>query len=149
MPIVRRTCTLATVLFFLAASAFAVSPVNSNWRGVAIHGYDPVAYFTDQKAVEGSSDVTFEWQGATWRFATAEHRKLFAAEPGKYAPQYGGYCAFAVAKNSTADIEPEAFTLIDGKLYLNYDAKIQETWRKDTKGYIQKADAFWPQMIRK
>ncbi len=133
----------------LPAAAFAVSPVNANWRGVAIHGYDPVAYFTDGKPVEGSSDIAFEWQGATWRFASAEHRKAFAADPARYAPQYGGYCAYAVAKNSTADIEPEAFTVVDGRLYLNYDQDIQATWRKDPKGYIQKADGFWPQMIKR
>jgi hypothetical protein len=132
-----------------ASAALAVPPVNSNWRGIAIHGYDAVAYFTDGKAVEGASDFTFAWQGATWRFASAEHQKAFAADPVKYAPQYGGFCAYAVAKNTTADIDPEAFTMVDGKLYLNYDQDIQTTWRKDTKGYIQKADAFWPQMVKK
>jgi len=140
---------LAAVLGLSATAAFAVSPVNSNWRGVAIHGYDPVSYFTDGKAVEGSSDITFDWQGATWRFASAEHEKQFAAAPEKFAPQYGGYCAYAVAKNDTADIEPDAFTILDGKLYLNYDQKIQETWRKDPKGYIAKADGFWPAILKK
>ena len=144
-----RRFVLVAALALVASAAFAVSPVNSNWRGVAIHGYDPVAYFADGKPVEGRSDITFEWQGATWRFATAEHRQAFAAEPEKFAPQYGGYCAFAVAKNTTADIEPDAFTLVDGKLYLNYDQDIQATWRKDPKGYIQKADGFWPSMIKK
>jgi len=144
-----RTLAFTAALVLFAAAAFAVSPVNSNWRGVAIHGYDPVAYFTDGKPVEGKSDITFEWQGATWRFASAEHQKAFAAEPEKYAPQYGGYCAFAVAKNDTADIEPDAFTLVDGKLYLNYDQDIQATWRRDSKGYIEKADGYWPRMIKK
>jgi len=149
MTSTARPLVLALVLALFAGTVFAVSPVNTTWRGIAIHGYDPVAYFTDGKPIEGSSAFTFEWQGATWRFATAEHQKAFAADPAKYAPQYGGYCAYAVAKNTTADIEPDAFTLLDGKLYLNYDQDIQATWRKDEKGYIQKADGFWPQMIKK
>lgn len=144
-----RILACALLSLGIAATAGAVSPVNSNWRGIAIHGYDPVSYFADGKAVEGSSDISFEWQGATWRFASAEHRKQFAAEPAKYAPQYGGYCAYAVAKNTTADVEPDAFTIVDGKLYLNYDQKIQDTWRQDPKGYILKADQFWPAMIKK
>ena len=106
MPSTTRTFVLAAALALFAAAAFAVSPVNSNWRGVAIHGYDPVAYFTDGKPVEGKSDITFDWQGATWRFASVEHQKAFAATPEKYAPQYGGYCAFAVAKNSTKTSSP-------------------------------------------
>lgn len=131
-----------------AAPALAVSPVNKSFFGnVAIEGYDPVAYFTDGKPVEGKSDFSYDWQGASWHFASAEHRDLFAKEPEKYAPQYGGYCAYAVSQGSTAGIDPEAWTVHEGKLYLNYDKKIQAKWTADMASYIEKADANWPKMI--
>jgi hypothetical protein len=130
-----------------AATAHAVSPVNTNWRGIAIQGYDPVAYFSDGKPVEGSSDFTTRWRDATWRFASAAHRDLFAADPVKYAPQYGGYCAYAVSQGYTAGIDPEAWKIVDGKLYLNYSKDIQATWEKDVPGYIAKADENWPKLI--
>jgi hypothetical protein len=85
--------------------------------------------------------------GATWRFASAEHRDLFAKSPGKYAPQYGGYCAYAVANGKTADIDPAAWTVRDGRLFLNYDADVQKKWLADPDGYIAKADANWPKMV--
>jgi YHS domain-containing protein len=142
-------CAVAGVFAaFAAAPARAVSPVNKSFFGnVAIEGYDPVAYFTDGKPVEGKSDFTLDWKGATWRFASAEHRDLFAKDPEKYAPQYGGYCAYAVAQGSTAGIDPEAWTVHDGKLYLNYDKKIQAKWLADMASYIGKADANWPKMV--
>ena len=121
-----------------------MNPVNSTWRGVAIDGYDPVAYFTDGKPVEGDADITLDWNGATWRFASAEHRDLFATEPEQYAPQFGGYCAWAVAQGKTAGIEPEAWTLVDGRLYLNYSKKIQKRWEEDVPGNIEKAEGNWP-----
>lgn len=134
-----------TLLSALPASA--TDPINkSTFGGVAIDGYDPVAYFTDDKPVEGDKSITQEWMGATWRFATAEHRDLFAANPEKYAPQYGGYCAYAVSQGKTAGIDPEAWTIVDGKLYLNYNKKIQKTWEKDIPGYIAAADRQWPEI---
>lgn len=138
---------LASVLAGLASPVLATDPVNSTWRGVAIDGYDPVAYFTDGKPVEGDGDVTFEWNGATWRFASAEHRDLFSAEPEKFAPQFGGYCAWAVAQGKTASIDPEAWKIVDGKLYLNYSKKIQARWEEDIPGNIEKAEANWPGLV--
>src|SRR5262245_30541019 len=87
--------------------------------GVAIRGYDTVGYFTDAKAVKGSDAFSYEWLGATWHFASAEHRDLFAADPVKYAPQYGGYCSGAMVDGFTANANPEAWRIVDGKLYLN------------------------------
>ncbi len=143
----KLTALAAGLALLLPALASAASPVNkTTFGGVAIDGYDPVAYFTDQKPVEGSKAFEFSWKGATWRFASAEHRDLFKAEPEKYAPQYGGYCAYAVAKGSTAGIDPDAWSIVDGKLYLNYDLDIRAKWLQDTKGYIAKADANWPKV---
>jgi len=130
-----------------ATSVLAVDPVNKTWRGVAVKGYDPVAYFTDSRAVEGSPDHQYEWNGAIWRFSSEEHRALFAAEPEKYAPQYGGYCAWAVSQGSTAGIDPRAWKIVDGKLYLNYSPKIQEKWSKDIPGNIAAADRNWPGIV--
>lgn len=145
----RRTVLSLVVAFAAAAPLAALSPVNKSlFGGVAIDGYDPVAYFTDGKPVEGSKRFEHSWNGAVWRFASAEHRDLFAAEPERYAPQYGGYCAYAVANGGTADIEPDAWTVRDGKLYLNYDQEIQAKWRLDMAGYIAKADANWPKLLR-
>jgi YHS domain-containing protein len=143
---------MRTLLLFLTFVSLSVSgglaadAVNANWRGIAIKGYDPVAYFTDAKPVEGESDFEFTWMGATWRFASSAHRDLFAANPEKYAPQYGGYCAWAVSQGSTAGIDPDAWRIVDGKLYLNYSRKIQQQWEGDVPGNIQKADVNWPKL---
>lgn len=114
--------------------------------GLAIEGYDPVAYFTQDKPVKGDPAITASHDGATYQFASAEHRDMFLANPDKYAPQYGGYCAYGVAKGVKAGIEPEQFTVLDGKLYLNYNASVQRTWRKDIPGYLAKAEENWEQL---
>ncbi|MDB4474699.1 hypothetical protein N9023_06790, partial [Opitutaceae bacterium] len=92
--------------------AIAEKPVNENWRGLAIKGYDTVAYFEAGKPQKGSGDHELEWEGATWRFSSANHKAKFAANPEKYAPQYGGYCAWAVSNNYTAPIDPEAWKIV-------------------------------------
>ncbi len=130
------------------AAAAETDPVFTTRGNLAIRGYDPVAYFTDEKAVKGSRDFSHDWQGATWRFASAENRDLFAAEPTKYAPQYGGYCAWAVSRNYTAPTDPDAFTLVNGKLYLNYNAKVMEQWLEDRDGNIESADENWPSVLK-
>ncbi|MEC9434298.1 MAG: YHS domain-containing (seleno)protein [Pseudomonadota bacterium] len=124
-------------------------PVFADWRGRAIRGYDPVAYFTEGRPVEGSSAFETEWNGATWRFASAENRARFLAEPETYAPQYGGYCAWAVSQGYTASIEPEQWSIVEGKLYLNYNADVQAKWKADVPGFIAKADANWPKALEK
>ncbi len=115
--------------------------------GVAIAGADPVAYFTAGDYVPGDAAYTYDWNGATWQFASAENQALFAADPEKYAPQYGGFCAWAVSQGYTAPIDPTAWKIVDGKLYLNYDKKIQAKWEKDIPGNITKADGNWPGVL--
>jgi YHS domain-containing protein len=144
----RLTIPTLALLALAAAPLLAVSPVNKSFfGGVAIDGYDPVAYFTDSKPVRGTKQLTHTWNGATWQFASAEHRDLFAADPEKYAPQYGGWCAYAVAHNSTADVDPEAWTIHDGKLYLNYDTKVRAKWLANRDAFIAQADANWPRLV--
>ncbi|MGB2925517.1 MAG: YHS domain-containing (seleno)protein [Limnothrix sp.] len=117
-------------------------------NGVAIKGTDPVAYFTESKAVAGNADFAYEWNDAIWHFASAENRDLFSASPEKYAPKYGGYCAWAASQGYTADIDPDAWTVVDGSLYLNFNKKIQRRWEKDIPGFISEADAQWPSVVK-
>jgi hypothetical protein len=128
----------------LAPAKSPVDPVNKNSQNVAIKGYDPVAYFTQSKPVKGSAQFTHAWGGATWWFATASDRDMFAAEPAKYAPQFGGYCAWAVGHDYTADTDPEAWKIVDGKLYLNYSRDVQKKWEKDQAKWIEDAMRNWP-----
>jgi len=145
----RRLALVAVVVS--AGAALSPAPasadgiVNSSFLGgVAIEGVDPVAYFAEGRPVEGSSAFEHEWMGATWRFASAEHRDQFAVDPERYAPQYGGYCAWAVAQGYTAKIDPAAWKIVDGKLYLNYSPAVQSQWQSDIPGNVAKADANWP-----
>lgn len=130
-------------------AARAEKPVNATLFGVAIKGYDPVAYFADAKPVAGKSEFAHEWMGATWRFANAANRDAFKAAPEKYAPQYGGYCAWAVSRGDTAGIDPAAWKIVNGKLYLNYNLEIQKKWETDIPGHIAKADTNWPKLLKK
>ena len=125
--------------------AAASEVVFSSW-GKAIRGYDPVAYFTEGRPVEGDSDYTAEYMDATWRFASAENKALFVANPEKYAPQFGGYCAWAVSQGETASIDPEAWDIVDGKLYLNYSKSVKARWSRDIPGNIRKGEANWPDL---
>jgi YHS domain-containing protein len=146
---IARTFLLLTafLLFWPPAAGAEADPVNTTLLGgLAVDGYDPVAYFTEGKPVEGKKEHSFEWEGATWRFASAANRDLFAAAPEKYAPQYGGYCAWAVSQGYTADADPEAWKIVDGKLYLNYDKKVQAKWETDIPGLIKKGDENWPKL---
>lgn len=115
--------------------------------GIAISGADPVAYFTESAYVAGSDEFTHDWQGVTWKFASAENRDAFVADPDAYAPEYGGFCAYAVSQGYTAKIEPDAWKIVDGKLYLNYDKKIQKRWEKDIPGFIAAANQNWPGVL--
>ena len=150
-PRLRRSALLAAALLLLSVSgAFALDAINKSFfGGVAIRGYDPVAYFTEGKPVEGNDDIAFDWMEATWHFATEQNRDLFAEAPAKYAPQYGGYCAYAVALGGTASIDPDAWKIVDDKLYLNNSLSVQKTWEKDVPGYIRKADRNWPGIVAK
>ncbi|HEX2199774.1 MAG TPA: YHS domain-containing (seleno)protein [Burkholderiales bacterium] len=136
------------VAFFSGAALAQKAPIYSDASG-AIRGYDPVAYFTEGRPVKGSREFSYRWNGAEWRFASAQNRERFASAPEKYAPQYGGYCAYGVAGGYAVKIEPEAWSVVDGKLYLNYDRSVQASWKKDVPGYIRKADANWPTVLAK
>ncbi len=116
-------------------------------NSIAIKGTDPVAYFREGKPVRGSNEFTYQWMNATWKFASAQNRDLFASNPEKYAPQYGGFCAWAVSQGNTAPIDPNAWKIVDGKLYLNYNKSVQRTWEKDIPGNIAKADRNWPGVL--
>lgn len=120
--------------------------VFSNGEG-AIRGYDPVAYFTEGRPVKGQSAHHVRYRDADWYFASAEHRDQFQREPEKYAPQYGGYCAWAVSRGYTASVDPQAWTLHEGKLYLNYSKGVQRDWLEDIPGNVRKADANWPRVL--
>ena len=141
-----KLCISAIFISALLLGFQMADKVNKTSTGLAIKGYDPVAYFEDGKPEKGNPAYQFQWKGATWRFASAAHRDAFAKEPDRYAPQYGGFCAYGVSEGHTAPIDPEAWTIIEGKLYLNYDKQVRENWKKDTKGRIQKADRNWPKL---
>ena len=135
---------------FAISEAQAGSPINkTTFGGLALKGYDPVSYFEGGKPVEGSKEFTHSWGGATWRFTSAAHRDAFVKSPEKYAPQYGGYCAWAASDGKKADINPSNWRIVDGKLYLNYNDSIQKKWEADIPGFITKADAQWPSLKNK
>jgi YHS domain-containing protein len=121
-------------------------PLNTDGAGVALKGYDAVAYFTERTAVEGSPAIQYEWNGATWRFASAANRDRFAQDPAAYAPQFGGFCAWAVSRNYTADIDPTAFDVVNGKLYLNYSKIVQLRWKVHRDENIRRAEQNWPKL---
>ncbi|MFQ5755372.1 MAG: YHS domain-containing (seleno)protein [Acidiferrobacterales bacterium] len=143
---VRSLPVFFTVLL-LAPPAYAESPVFTTSNG-AIRGYDPVAYFSQAKPVKGSKQYALEWNGASWHFASAENRDRFRADPKKFAPQYGGYCSYAVANGYTASTDPQAWSIVNGKLYLNYSLGVRERWRQDIPGYISQANNNWPGVLK-
>lgn len=116
-------------------------------KGVAGGGYDVVSYFKDGDPRRGAAKFATDWKGATWRFASQANLEAFKADPEKYAPQYGGYCAYAVSRGYTAKGEPEAWTVVDGKLYLNYSLDVRKTWAEDIPGNIAKANGNWPGVL--
>lgn len=144
---------VVALLLLLAAPAVAraeQAPVyTGRFSSLAVGGYDPVAYFDQGQPVEGKRRYSYDWQGATWRFASQEHLERFKAESERYAPRYGGYCAWAVSQGTTASADPRVWRIVDGKLYLNYSADVQKTWEQDIPGNIAKADANWPGVLAK
>lgn len=138
-------------VFFLLQSglAWGVEPVYSNLLGKAIRGYDPVAYFKDGKPVEGHKGFKHQWMGATWYFASQQNLDDFVNAPEQFAPQYGGYCAWAVSQNYTASVDPKAWHIREGKLYLNYSKGVQAQWEKDIPGNIKKGNKNWPNILAK
>ena len=139
--------SLAVLLFFVSflvsctkgsdLSADTVPEIN------AIGGYDPVAYFTESKPVPGSEDLSYVWNNSKWLFSCKENMELFKKSPAQYAPQYNGYCAFGLSRNDCVDVNPEAWAIVDGKLYLVFNHDIMNAWLQDKENYIAKADRNW------
>jgi len=115
-------------------------------KGYAVNGYDVVGYFTQGKPVEGKKTFLYQWNNAYWLFSTKQNLDSFSHSPEKYAPQFGGYCAYGVSEGHKATTEPDAWTIVDGKLYLNYNKDVQQLWKKDVPGRIMKAEENWPKV---
>ncbi len=143
-------------VFLVALTALAASTVamaresvvyTGTFSSTAVGGYDPVAYFTENKPVKGNSKISTEYKGAKWYFASPENRDKFVAAPTLYEPQYGGYCAWAVSQGKTASGDPQFWKVVNNKLYLNYDADVQKKWEANIPDFIQKANANWPKVL--
>lgn len=146
---------IAVASFFVLIISFSVlkrvSPLSMGHKEInkplfsdeAINGYDPVAYFTENKAVEGNKEYTFQWQDATWYFSSEANKNAFSQNPEKYAPQYGGYCSFAVSKGFTANTDPNAFTIYDGKLYLFDSEGVKNDWLSNPSENLKQCDTNW------
>lgn len=143
------TMMIAAFAMFAAAPAIAATPALpvSAESGVAIRGYDPVAFFTLGKPQEGSAEHSFVYEGATWRFASAENLARFKSDPARYAPQFGGYCAWAVSQHYLAPGDPKYWKIVDGKLYLNANARAKELWEADQADAIARGHANWPAVL--
>lgn len=123
--------------------------VNTDKQGLALEGHDPVAFFTEARAVKGSPEHTATYQGATYRFSTAERRSAFEAEPAKYVPAFGGYCAYGASRGYTASVEIDTWQIVDGRLILNYNQSVKRRFNEDRASYLQKADREWPGVVAK
>ncbi|MDH3665718.1 MAG: YHS domain protein [Paracoccaceae bacterium] len=140
-----RSLAVALVLAIPAGFASADNPaLVIDDQGRAVDGYDTVAYFSQGKAMAGDAAFSHNWQGATWLFTSAEHRDLFAADPERYAPQFGGYCAYAVSTNHAIKGRPDVWSIYEGKLYLNLGPGAQKKWERDVPGNIARAVNNWP-----
>ncbi len=137
---------LALVLLFLISACTQksnTSEVFATSEG-AIQGYDPVAYFTDSKPVKGTSEHVYSYLDQSWHFVSKEHLELFKSNPEKYVPQFGGYCAYGMSRGYKAQTDPDAWTIAEGKLYLNYNLEVRATWNANQTELINKANANWP-----
>ena len=138
---------LAMVVWLAALVCFGEGHLISG--SVAVSGYDPVAYFTEGEPVKGSEEFHLEYMGADWYFSSEENRELFRENPEGYAPQYGGYCAWAVANDYTAPGNPKDWTVHEGKLYLNYNSSIHRRWRRNMEEFIRQANQNWPGVVER
>jgi YHS domain-containing protein len=123
--------------------------LNLDKTGVAIQGYDPVAFFTGNKPVKGTDAFVRRYNGAVYFFASKENRDLFAKDPAKYEPAFGGYCAYGVSRDKLVEIDVDAFQIVDGRLLLQYSKGVRDDFNKDQKGSLAKADANWPELVEK
>ena len=145
----KTIITLALLLASILTQAASEINTRGSKDGTAIEGYDTVAYFTESKAVKGNRDFKHRWKDANWYFSSQENLELFKDDPEKYAPQYGGYCAYAVAKNDLAKIDPNQFTVLNDKLYLNYNKRINRKWNRKRDEYIADANDNWPSVLNR
>lgn len=139
-----RMAALTFVVCAVSVSNLLAGSLNLDADGLAIEGHDPVAYFTKNAAVMGSAKMSAMHEGAKYYFSSKENLKMFQSSPAKYLPAYGGFCAFAVSRGSTASVEPDKFSIVKGKLYLNYSGNVQMVWREDVPGNISMANKNWP-----
>lgn len=148
--IIASALVMSVLSTAAAAPAFAdKDPVYTGlFSNVAVEGHDPVAYFTQGKPVKGSKEFSTDYQGAEFRFSSAENLETFKANPEKYAPQYGGYCAWAVAEGDTAKGDADHWKIVDDKLYLNYNKKIQDRWEQNQSEFIVQAESNWPAVLK-
>ena len=142
----KKIISLSVIVLAFLSQVHAQKAEVYSPGGKAIKGYDPVAFFTDSKPVMGADSLSYSWHGATWLFASRQNLQRFKANPEKYAPQYGGYCAYGTAQGHKAPTEVDTWTILNDKLYFNYNQKVKEMWTKDQPGYIQKADKQWPEI---
>ena len=134
----------------LALSASAQTKTLHNLdKGVAIQGYDPVAFFIDHKPVKGEVAFTSKYNGAVYEFASQAHKDLFDKEPAKYEPAFGGYCAYGVSRDKLVSIDVDAFQIVDGKLLLQYSKSVRDKFNADQKGTLMKANQNWPGLVDK
>jgi YHS domain-containing protein len=149
-------------LFFIigvgiAAAVWAVSmnhaegvkPVNAETNNLAVRGFDTVAFFTDKKLTRGKAEFVYDWLGAKWQFSSAENLDLFKQNPEKYAPQFGGYCSYAVSHGYTADADPGTWKIVDGKLYLNYNHEVKKMWEQNQQQFIKDGEKNWAEFQKK
>lgn len=142
----KKFLSLAAIVLTVLAHAHAQKAEVYSPGGKAIKGYDPVAFFMESKPVMGADSLSYSWHEATWMFANRQNLQRFKANPEKYAPQYGGYCAYGTSQGHKAPTEADTWTILNDKLYFNYNQKVKEMWVKDQPGYIQKADKQWPEI---
>lgn len=129
--------------------ASAKELLNLDRQGVAIQGYDPVAFFTDGKPTKGNPQIQSDYKGAKYYFVSAEHKAAFDKDPAKYEPQFGGYCAYGVSHGSRAPIKIEAWQIVNGRLLMQYDLGVKDEFNKDQQGTLKKADQNWPGLVDK
>jgi YHS domain-containing protein len=134
----------ALLSWSMALAGDKADAINKSKAGLAINGYDAVAYFTESKVVKGDAQFQHDWMGAKWLFVSAANRELFAKNPAKYAPQFGGYCAWAVSNNYVYDADPTIWKIVEGKLYLNYNRLARFQWERDIPGRIKLGEQHWP-----
>ena len=141
--IMKKIVFVSLILMFSLTAAFAQKSEIFEKDGTATKGYDVVAFHTDTRATKGSEKFIYHWKDTNWLFTNQENLDMFKKEPEKYAPQYGGYCAYGTADGHKAPTETDTWTVKDNKLYFNYNKKVQQIWNKDQVGYIEKADKNW------